>query len=219
MMVLILMVLGPIAAQAQILPVKPYGELTAKWWQWGVSIPAEQNPITDPTGAFCDVGQSGVVWFLAGTTGGSATRSCTIPFGKAILFPIITAEWSVSEAEANGGNCFIPDVISGTSVTALKACAKAQIDHVTFKEAVIDGVNVENLDNYRVQSPVFRFDAVQDNVFAIPPGTSKSVSNGFWILLPPLPKGQHDIHFHGTAYFPEFDFTFDTETTYNILIE
>lgn len=224
MMVMGLMVLAPIVAQAGV-TTPPTGDLTAKWWQWAVSIPAASNPIvsdttTDPTGELCDVKQSDVVWFLAGTTGGSATRKCTIPFGKAILFPILTAEWSVAEAEGLGGNCFIPNVMSGTSEEALRECAKVTIDHVTLKQADIDGVNVQNLDNYRVQSPLFGFKAVQNNVFAIPKGKSQSVSDGYWILLPSLPKGQHTVHFHGTAEFsePELGFTFDTEVTYHISI-
>src|SRR5574341_1319356 len=49
-----------------------YGEWSARWWQWGLGQPAATNPIDDPTGAFCDVGQSGPVWFLAGTFGGAA---------------------------------------------------------------------------------------------------------------------------------------------------
>src|SRR5581483_4222539 len=67
---------------------KSYGEWHAAWWQWAFSIPAEQSPFLDPTGANCTVGQSGHVWFLAGTfittnqTGmilGEADRSCIVP--------------------------------------------------------------------------------------------------------------------------------------------
>ena len=71
----------------------PYGssipEWTTEWWRWALSIPLDQSPILDTTGAFSDVGQSGPVYNLAGTFGGFVTRSCTIPNGKAILFPIV----------------------------------------------------------------------------------------------------------------------------------
>ena len=43
-----------------------YGEWTAKWWQWLLSIPGPVNPNLDTTGANCAQGQSGPVWFLAG---------------------------------------------------------------------------------------------------------------------------------------------------------
>src|ERR1051325_2933921 len=65
-----------------------YGEWAALWWQWVLAIPADENPLTDTTGEFCDVGQAGPVWFLAGTFGSSVERSCTIPAGKAIFVPV-----------------------------------------------------------------------------------------------------------------------------------
>lgn len=66
-----------------------YGNWTAKWEQWLLSEPQVTNPATDQTGKNCGENQKGPVWFLAGTPGGTATRTCTIPAGKAILFGII----------------------------------------------------------------------------------------------------------------------------------
>src|SRR4029077_20020533 len=43
-----------------------YGEWTARWWQWLLSIPGPVNTNLDTTGANCAQGQSGPVWFLAG---------------------------------------------------------------------------------------------------------------------------------------------------------
>ena len=44
-----------------------YRTLSAKWWQWAISIPAATNPLLDTTGANCAQGQAGHVWFLAGS--------------------------------------------------------------------------------------------------------------------------------------------------------
>jgi hypothetical protein len=63
-----------------------YAEWTARWWQWLLSIPEDRNPAADQTGENCDEGQSGPVWFLAGTFGGLNERVCTIPAGKSLLF-------------------------------------------------------------------------------------------------------------------------------------
>src|SRR5687767_2637946 len=83
---------------------KPYGmtyqEWTAKWWQWFISIPADKNPINDPTGERCAEGQSGPVWFLVGSGGGRAERECTVPAGKAIMIPSINVECAFSEDES-----------------------------------------------------------------------------------------------------------------------
>src|SRR5262245_42961061 len=49
-----------------------FKELSAQWQQWRLSIPTPENPLLDPTGEHCMVGQRGAVWFLAGTSGGGA---------------------------------------------------------------------------------------------------------------------------------------------------
>ena len=75
---------------------------------------------------------------------------------------------------------------------------------------------VVNLDNYRVQSPLFTLTAAQDNAFGIPAGKTKSVAEGFWILLAPLSAGRHTIQFHGEAVFGTF--TFEEGVTYNLTV-
>jgi hypothetical protein len=66
--------------------------LTAKWWQWALSIPVFENPLLDQTGEKCMVGQRGPVWFLVGNFGGGdTTRSCSIPEGKRLFFPVINS--------------------------------------------------------------------------------------------------------------------------------
>ena len=66
-----------------------YGEWGAAWWQWALAQPASANPLFDSTGEYCGAGQSGQVWFLAGTFGGSAERTCTVPAGRALLLPVL----------------------------------------------------------------------------------------------------------------------------------
>src|SRR5205823_2283910 len=62
----------------------PYAEWVGKFQHWLSSVPQPLNPATDPTGKNCALNQTGPVWFLAGTTGGAAERTCTIPAGKAV---------------------------------------------------------------------------------------------------------------------------------------
>ncbi len=215
-----LMVLAPMVVTAEkpnvdVFPVdsEPYGityaDWSAYWWQWVLSIPKDSNPLMDKTGEFCGVEQSGDVWFLAGTLGGTAKRKCTIPAGKAILFPIINAECSTIE-----GN--------GETEIELRNCANLLINHVVVKQAIVDNVALKDLDDYRVLSPLFTFTLPPDNILGITGGTSipsNSVSDGFWILLEPLPAGQHDIQIIGVAPFPEFRFTFRTKVTYHLTVE
>ena len=44
-----------------------YGEWSAKWFKWAWEPPPASSPVLDTTGSNCAVGQSGPVWFLAGT--------------------------------------------------------------------------------------------------------------------------------------------------------
>ena len=58
-----------------------------------MSIPKDINPALDETGRFSTQFQNDEnVWFLAGTFGGTVTRNLVVPYGKAILFPIINYE-------------------------------------------------------------------------------------------------------------------------------
>ena len=46
---------------------KTYGEWSAEWWQWALSLPADSNPFFDETGCANGAnGQHGSVWFLTG---------------------------------------------------------------------------------------------------------------------------------------------------------
>jgi hypothetical protein len=94
-----------------------FAKLSAVWWQWALSIPTSVNPQLDTTGKDAVVGQRGSVWFLAGFFGGGpATRTCSVPQGTALFFPVI-----------NSVNINIPDVCGqmGTlTVSQLRALSR-----------------------------------------------------------------------------------------------
>jgi hypothetical protein len=183
---------------------KTYANWSAAWWQWALSIPADNHPLTDT--ADVSTGQKGAVWFLGGYFGSTtAARHCTIPPGKALFFPILNVECSTVE----------PPPFFGADEEELRANAKAFVDPATDLFAEVDGVSIQNLDQYRTQSPLFSFDAPQPNVLGVAgPIQGESVSDGYYLLIPPLPVGEHTIHFGGT--FPQFNFTIDV--TYHITV-
>jgi hypothetical protein len=221
-----------------VVPPAPgrYKDLTAFWWQWALSIPAnvpnssptinpdDFNPLfapDDPQGKTtgnCELGQHGEVWFLAESvfppTGG--TRSCTLPAGREVLFPVFNAE--CSEAE--------PPPFHGTTFEELSTCAKGFIDAVTVLEATIDGKPITDLRKFRFQSPLFMFVLPKDNPLnaldgfpepPIPSGPSPSVSDGFWLLFKPLSVGQHVITYHSKAPFPAFTVEFSGTINLNVV--
>jgi hypothetical protein len=191
---------------------KTYGQWSAAWWQWAANISEPNSPVLDDTGADCAVNQKGPVWFLAGTAGGSATRSCTIPAGTAILFPVINAECDT----------LTPPTVGGTAAQ-LGACARDLIDHVTETSASLDGAAIDlgpvSEGRFRFQSPLFRITFAPNNGFypdGSVVGTGKAVADGFWVLPKPLPKGQHTIDFQGTAVFG--DIVFQVSVHYDLTV-
>src|SRR5215475_1055523 len=76
--------------------------LATSWWKWALETPASENPLTDTTGQFAAVNQSGRVWFLAGNTGSTTVRTVTVPSGKALFFPIVNV-FDVEDATIAGG--------------------------------------------------------------------------------------------------------------------
>jgi hypothetical protein len=169
---------------------KPFGrsweDWSAIWWQWCSTEPEESNPVADKTGEFCNKNQHDPdVWFLAGTFGGKAERTCTIPFRKAILFPIIND--LISYAEYNHLK----------TESDLRSYAKSDLDEATVYKATVDGVELQNLQKYRVQSHLFSFIILPDDPAGVPAGTTVGISDGYWVFLKPLSIGQHIIHFTG----------------------
>ena len=190
-----------VQAQPEVFPPgsKPYGlsygDWSAKWWQWLGSIPREQNPGLDETGAFCTVNQNATepVVLLAGTFSGNAERTCTIPSGKGIL---------VSPVDV----IFTLDDIPPTSNTedGLRDAAKKDMDiNIKFPIVKVNGEIVQNLVDYRVKSPLFNITVPADNVISVTPNAStKGVSDGIFVMLKPLPVGTHTIEFGGGAPDP-----------------
>jgi hypothetical protein len=170
-----------------------YGEWSARWWQWLLSVAAAKNPNLDTTGAHCAEAQTGQVWFLAATFGGSAvTRSCTIPGDKDLFFSPLNGVFGEGVGDCTGPNDCDP--------TALRKPAAANVDNPQTLEVSIDNVRVQNLAQNRVTSPVFSVFFPQDAIFGLHPGThSPLVSDGYWVLLKPLSRGAHTIRIKGVS--------------------
>jgi hypothetical protein len=204
---------------SQVLPLdsspygNTYGEWSARWWQWALSIPAATNPGLDETGAHCAEGQSGPVWFLAGSFfGGTFERACTVPPDKALFFPIVNAAFGAAVFDCEPTQPGVP-----CNITVLRAAAAASMDPVTL-EASLDGVPVRQLREFRVQSPVFSVTLPEGNVVGVPSGTyAPMVSDGYWLMLAPLSAGAHTIHFKNEITGGPFAGT-ATEVTYHLTI-
>jgi len=114
--------------------------------------------------------------------------------------------------------------------------ARQFLDHVTALTATLGGVPIvpaqdlplpPELSKYRATSPIFVFngdrsltgrDGLGDP--CIGPG-HKGVTDGYWIMLKPLPPGSHTLFFSGTETYPpgSFGVSFTVAATYHLTIE
>jgi len=202
-----------------------YEEWAARWWQWEFSLPTTANPIFDT--ADCSAGQTDKVWFLGGGSVANffpapgvsevqVTRNCIVPPGTFLFFPVINTECST-----------VPGDNAGDATPAgLRTCAIGARSTINFSalSATLDGVAINNLAQYSVTSPLFKFGPLPNNnvlqFFGLtaPQGTTAlSVTDGIYLMLHPLSAGAHTLHFHS-----EFDFgdgsKFIQDITYNLYV-
>jgi hypothetical protein len=175
----------------------PYGTSrvgwSERWWQWALSFPASASPALDQTGQFCAQGQTGHVWFMEVIFGaGSSTRACTIPHDTALLLNL--------SGILNDYPCPDPTFqpAPGQSLADfLTQGAQAVVNGVNGLTLTVDGAAVPGLFGYRATSPLFYFTGDQSLAAVIDPciqGTRQpAVSDGYFIILKPLPPGEHAV--------------------------
>jgi hypothetical protein len=181
-------------------------ELAAAWTQWAYSKPVdESSPLIGgyEGGPRCDgtpvTPTQGKQWFLAGTTDGSkVVRTCTMPVGTHLFFPVVSAvafPFFPGENEENQRALaieFIDSVLADPEFSML---------------VTVDGKEVKSNRIVRALSPVFTLTLPEENVFdpfvppdGVPGDEYESASaDGLWVTLPPLLPGEHEIHFEMDA--------------------
>lgn len=189
---------------------KTYGEWAAEWWQWALEAPASINPIVDTTGEHCTAGQTGQVWFLAGTFGTSdVERTCTVPKGTALFFPLINAF----------SGAFLNDP---EELRTVEYNRKQVMCHDVVISAEIDGVPVNNPLQYFEQSPIFEVQFPKDNIFELTEEDAKdlllspTVDAGYYLFLHPLRPGTHTLHWVASQTCPFGEFA--QEVTYHLTV-
>lgn len=205
---------------------KSYGQWSAEHWKWLYSIQTATHPLFQDGNVDLSLHQPpGKVWFLGGTFSttpapggviGIVHRTGTVPAGKALFFPII--DWEQDNAVPP------PDPWTTSTTAELRGFAKAAMDTATGIACEIDEVSVKGLSDvlttkYRATSPVFTYVLpATDNVdqffgFDITGPVPGAVADGIYLMLAPLPPGQHTIHFMGLL--PGFAL----DITYNLTVQ
>ena len=196
----------------EIFPANKVSELGDRWWQWISGLDSNiVNPFTETGQEGCDVGlqANGKYLFLVGSPKDNETgfleHECGVKQGTSILFPIVNVICDDLE-----GPLFF-----GANETEQRICANTLNGNATDLHVNIDGYEVIDPEQYRIDSPAggFEFTAVEDNPVAIPAGNGTGVQDGYWILLKPFKPGQHTITFSGQLNFPDGS-AFEAGATY-----
>jgi hypothetical protein len=193
------------------------GKLSAAWWQQVVN---ESSPPT--CGPLKQDGVPGNVFFLTGTfTGDPVNETCTVKTGTQTLFPIINYACSPGLSDRPNTEQELRTLCNDLLAYSLRGA--------TDVHATVDGEDVSD----RIvcaDSPLFDLKVPQNSFLAGPPfsygvpGTWPAVASGCWVLLHPLPPGEHTITFGGT--FPLHPYltggvegvTFTQDITYTVKV-
>ena len=166
----------------------------------------------DATGEHCAERQVDKVWFLAGTLGpGRAKRSCTIPAGKSLFFPLINTAYfaflndppqtrTEEFVRTNGGSCTVPATIS-VSIDGFK---------VPRPTRFFTGPSGSPSPFFNAQLPPGNlFDLDETAAFEL--GLSPSGEQGYYLFVRPLQPGRHTIRWIASGCVPKGfqDITYD----------
>jgi len=171
------------SAQAQLIPpAKPIAgasqeEWSKRWWHWALSFDDEDSPVADADGRLCGSGQSGPVWFLAGSYGSQRTvRSCRVPAGKTLFFPLI-------------------NIITFPPDDEREACASLMLRAEDETEA--PAALVLELNGRRFQGLEAHRQATRGCFLVAPNDDAPAAGNGYYVALGPLKAGRYTLNFGG----------------------
>jgi hypothetical protein len=167
------------------------GELTAAWWQWALSKPAAENPLIGDYngGSQCDgepvTDVSGKKWFLGGSwlSEKPVVRTCTAPIGTQFFFPVV-----------NNLNVPFPDETEEELLQQVNERLDAQLAGADV-EVTVDGRTVKEKRLVRATTGFFTAEVPEGGLPPLDPGSYRLVAGGYWVTLPPLPPGEHIVHF------------------------
>jgi hypothetical protein len=196
--ILALAVAAPIASGQTASQPQDLKALSGEWWTWAISKP---SPLDGDyiQGRRCKGEFVEGVFFLAGTQGGEATRTCTVPADTALFFPVLNSFITDDEeAYPEGPTNFVDTALANGEFSA-----------------TLDG---EDLEIIRIATGPFTLTVPKPNIFKAPPGPYTAVSDGLWVYLPQgLEPGEYTLQFGGTSVTAEGE-PFSLDVTYNLKV-
>jgi len=170
---------------------KTYAEWAGAFWKWALELPLDGHPFTTCKRDL-SAGQSGKVWYWAAPIDKCPGHiQATLPPDTALFLTMLDAETSSLED--------FP--FHGDTKADQRSNSIWLANHIHDIFCTIDGVPVTNLQAFRFVNPQIRFTAPTPWVFGATGGTGTSVGDGYFLMLEPLSKGKHTIHYGGAFHF------------------
>ena len=178
--ILALAVAAPIASGQTASQSQDVKALTEAWWTWAL---AEPSPVEGnyKGGQKCEGEFVEGVFFLAGTAGGDAKRTCTVPADTALFFPVVNALCTADEPN-------------------YPQCATEPVDTALATGEPYATLDGEALEISRITTEDFTLILPEPNIFGVPGGPYEhlATSDGLWVYLPQgLEPGKYKVQFGG----------------------
>jgi len=175
----------------------PFKDWTAKWAAWYFTVPKSQNwnfqnaPGVKYVPEDCSYLQnsSSPVFFLPyvdNSRGSVATVTCNVPQNKSLLMSIDGGTSDFSD----------PTIKTKTPAELVRLVTKSNIYPNSFG-ITLDGhpLALTNDEVNKVQSNLFKLSLPANNLWGEPTGPDQAITQGWWVMLKPLPPGQHTVHY------------------------
>jgi len=192
---------------------KSYTQWSIDWMKSFAGFNCDNNPwlVSDKALFY----QTGSVYFLAGLNTAGASVNITVPEGKAIFFPLTNY--------LNDYPCPDPSFAPAAGQSLKDFLTQGIID---FKNGIsglaveVDGVSISDPESYWFLSDMFEFTGNPDlatvcQFDACITGTPQSgVTGGYYMMLKPLSRGAHTVHYHSVTWG-----NFVQDGTFNITVQ
>ena len=180
----------------------PFKEWTERWWQWFISIPKHHNPNMEGAQGVkyeavdCSYLQDPAspvffVPYVMKERGNPVEATCNIPEGKAIMVGIDNGWMDTGDPRTKGADA-----------NALASYVQETNTYPNEFDITLDGkpIPFTNEEKYRVLSDPFNITFPEvaspaDAMWDEPPGTYMAVADGWYLMLKPLPPGEHTLHY------------------------
>lgn len=180
-----------------------YERTITDYWEYAINMPFDVNPWFT-NGEFCELNQSGDIFFLAGALGGgSAYRTeCMVPEGRRLFIPLLSQFYGAftTDPEETRTEEYVRDAV---------ACASDAYAVIT-----IDGVEYD-VSEFNYYGEVRDIPILPDSpFFGVPDDVLSPVAvNGVHVILEALEVGPHTISWYG---FSEACGDFEVDVTYEL---